>query len=155
VQTYTLQDSILKITKKDTSYTVPSPKGLLDYNIYSIILTGKLYDFGINKTPYHLKEVREEDSLSIMTYTVKGQENKAGKIELVKKNGQLDAFLVYDTQDNIVSQSYFREYTFVSGIQIPQKIIQISTHGDKQNKKITTLKEIKINETSRNANYLP
>lgn len=154
-QIYTLQDSILKIENKDSSYAVPSPKGLLDYNIYSIILTGKLYDFGINKTPYNLRDVREQDSLSIMTYTVKGQEDKAGKIEMIKKRGQLDAFLVYDIQGNIVSQSYFRGYVFVSGVQIPQKIIQISTHGEKQNKKITTLKEIKINETSRNDNYLP
>ena len=42
-----------------------------------------------------------------------------------------------------------------NGVLVPMKIVQIVYYGSKQSKKITTLKDVKINEKERNHLYLP
>ncbi len=156
-RSYTLRDSILIVQKKDTSFKVPSPRGLLEYNIYNIILSGNLHDFGITKYGYKLKSLEEQEGLVIMHYetpiSVKGRQKHT--VDLVKKAGKLDAFLVYDAKKILVSQTFFKEYIVQSGLQIPQKIVQIAHFGKKQNKKITSLSKILIDEKTNSNLYNP
>lgn len=150
-----LKDSCMKVIYKDSTFNIPSPKGLLDFNIYSIILSEKLQDFGLKEYGYKLKATKTEEGLVIYEYQAVNPKSKAGKVELVKKLSQLEAFLVYDISGKLVSQTFFREYQNYNGLLVPHKIVQIAYFGAKQNKKITTLSEIKINENARNHLYNP
>jgi hypothetical protein len=154
-KTYILQDSSMTIDDGKKKSSIVAPKGLIEVNIYSIILSGKLQDFGLKSFGYQLKSVKEEEGFVIMNYAPPASAKNNGKVELVKKNGVLDSFIVYDLSGKTISQTYFREYLTINGLQIPQKIIQIVYFGTKESKKITTLKQIKLDEVGNDLMYKP
>lgn len=154
-RSYILQDTILQINKQDSKQRISLTKGLIDYNVYNLILSGSLQDFGLSKSGYVLSKVREEEGQIIMEYTPPKALTTVSKIELVKKEGKLEGFIVYNEKGALLSQTFFREYIVKDGVLIPMKIVQFVHYGNKQSKKITTLKDVKINETTRIHLYHP
>jgi hypothetical protein len=154
-RSYILQDTVLNITKQNSKQNISISKGLIDYNIYNLILAGSIQDFGLSKSGYILEKVKEEEGLIIMVYVPPKAMPTISKIELVKKEGKLEGFIVYNEKGVLISQTFFREYVLKDGVLVPMKIIQFLHYGTKQSKKITTLKDVKINETTRIHLYRP
>ncbi|MAC42070.1 MAG: hypothetical protein CMJ05_09820 [Pelagibacterales bacterium] len=124
-------------------------------NILHLSLTGDLNDFGISKTNlYDLSESKYEDSLIISTY--KPTRNKIekffGKIVISLKKGKLNGIIFFNTNDEIVKKLIIQKYEITNGLFIPNKILEIIYLNNKETYKITSFKNIKLNE-QKNENY--
>ena len=99
-----------------------------------------------------MNNVRPEGDKVISEWKYPGASN-SGVVRIIQKEGVVDGVIFYDPLGNPMVQQYFRDYTNLGGVLFPMKIYEITTTPLGENKKITTHRNIKINDFSDEDDY--
>lgn len=131
---------------------------LIDFSVYSLILNGNLEYYGLEKTPYKLTNVEEDEGMVISTWELekKYHVKNAGKIMLSHKEGTLVGIINLDENNNVISKQLFSDYIKAGKLLFPQRIIQITVSPDgRESKKITSYSNITLNNMNNESSYNP
>lgn len=143
-----LSDSIQ--ASKDKQLT----QHLVDFSVFNLVLSGKLDYFGLDNTQYRLVDVKKENDMVISEWALPEEMGSSfGNMLVSQKDNRLYGMVSLDAEGQVVSKQFFTEYQEVDDVLFPCKLIQLSyKDGEAVDKKITTLRNIKLN-TERNENY--
>lgn len=151
------------LAQKDTTiYQVRNEKlvgqsrayALVDLSIFHMALSGGLNNFGLDKTGYHLENVKSDKGLIITTWAPpESAKEYLGKVLISTKEKQLYGIVFLDTNENIVAKHIFRDYKIIDGFEFPREVLRITYNGGEETYKLTNYKNVRINETGRDEEY--
>ncbi len=131
--------------------------GLVDFSIFNLSMSDRLGNYGLTgkNTLYQLVDVAKEDSLVISTWrpTKKELKEAVGDVLISQKNKQLYGIVFMDKNNQPSSKQFFNNYKLFSGLMFPTEIVQINYKNGKEFYKVTTFKNIKVNDLSENIFY--
>ena len=127
----------------------------LKFNIFNLVLNSQMEYYGLNSSSYELVKTKNDQDQIITTWEPKFKNKKyrSGKIIMSQKNKLIFGLVSFHPDGSIISKQFFEDYTNIDGLMIPSKITQIAFINDKPEYKITTYKNIKINNFDDQKNY--
>jgi hypothetical protein len=159
-ETVIIKDTTLYKISKDST-TSQNVMAANEFSIFHLSLSGKLADYGLNTGNaakiYKISKVeKDKDGRVITTWSVVEKQlmKVLGKIKMANVDKRLDAIAFYDTEDKLLSQQFFKEYTNVNGVEFPKQVTQITRNSDgTQNIQQTTYKNIVIDQDDESNIY--
>ena len=103
-------------------------------------------------------DIENDKGMVISTWKIPENTNngEAGKLVLSRKDNLLYGLVTFDAEDNLISKQFFKNYINIHGMMFPSKIIQISYFKNEEKlKRITTYRNVKINEDQTKIYYAP
>ncbi|MFW6019160.1 MAG: hypothetical protein ACOCPM_01140 [Bacteroidales bacterium] len=148
------RDAMILI-ENDTVIKRQPASHLVKFSIFNLSIQGSLAYFGLKQTPFELKDVEQDGEMVISTWELpEDMVESKSKIMLSQVNKQLQGIIIFDKNDEIISKQFFENYTTIKGLNFPQRVVQFSyVENGKKNTRITTYKNIKINQTGNEALY--
>ena len=144
---FVFKDSTVLLVYEDSVMRGSSSALSIELSIYNLLVENSLNDFGLQRKGFQMDALTKEEDKVISDWSLPGAEN-AGKIRITQKSGQVEGVIFYDPLGKPLVQQYFRDYSQGSGVSFPMKIYEITNTPLGQNKKITTHRNIKINDFS-------
>lgn len=122
--------------------------------MFESALANKLDNFGLENSFYKLEKVEKEADLVISTWMPEKKLQKAmGKIIISKKQNQLYGIAFYTPKNELVKKQIFKGYLKASGISFPEEITEILYKLGGKETKLTTFKNLVVNEMKNDAIY--
>ena len=127
----------------------------LKFNIFNLVLNSQMEYYGLNSSSYELVNTKNNQDQIITTWEpkFKNKKYKSGKIVMSQKNKLIFGLVSFHPDGSVISKQFFEDYNNVDGLMIPFKITQIAFINDKPEYKITTFKNIKVNNFEDQKNY--
>jgi hypothetical protein len=126
---------------------------LNDFTIFHLSLNEDLSYFGLNNSPYQLAEVTKDKGMVISTWKApKTLSEQLGDAVISQKEKRLYGMVFYSPSGQIITKHFFKNYNNFRGLEFPQEMIQITYSGDKELYKVTSFKNVLINEI-KNENF--
>ena len=128
------------IEKKRTSNTN-------EFSIFHLCLNGNLTNFGLKNSPYTIEKVEKEKDMVITTWMPPANfRHLLGKTLLSQKEKKLFGLVLFTPKDMVMGKQFFKNYLNVNGLEFPGEVIQITYVDEKEFYKITTFKNIVVND---------
>ena len=145
---------IYKLNKGKIIENYQSSSGL-KFNIFNLILNSQMEYYGLNASSYELVNTKNDSDQIITTWEPKFKNKKyrSGKIIMSQKNKLIFGLVSFHPDGSIISKQFFEDYNNIDGLMIPSKITQIAFINDKTEYKITTYKNIIVNNFDDQKNY--
>ena len=124
-------------------------------SFFHFTLTGQLSDFGLKESPYKIEQVEKEGNMVISTWEPDDSKLKEamGKVVMSNIDKKLNGIVFYNTEGEMLSKQFYKDYINVSGCEFPTEIIQITYLDTGQNYQVTTYKNIVINQNGKEELY--
>ena len=137
---------IYKLSEGKVMQNQKSTNGL-KFNIFNLVLNSQMEYYGLNSSSYELIKTKKDKDQIITTWEPKFKNKKyrSGKIIMSQKNKLIFGLVSFHPDGSIISKQFFEDYINVDGLMIPSKITQIALFKEKPEYKITTYKNIKVN----------
>ena len=145
-------DSLVYVINNDSLVKTSPATVPVDFTIYNLCLNNNLQFYGLKDTPYKLEELEKDQGMIITTWDIPADES-AGRIMLSQKDKKLTGMINFDADSTILSKYFFEDYVNVNGVEFPSRMIQYIFVLDKKTIKVTTHRNIKINEMDNNYFY--
>jgi len=150
-------DTLLYKIKDGVVDEIKSIPPLAENSVFYQLLEGKTKNFGLDEpnSGYELKSVEKSDGQVISTFEpVEELKTVFGTVYISVKEGKLYGVIIMDKGGEILSKQFFRKYINVKGLQVPSEMITINfLQTGKTLKKITTFKDVRINENENDIMY--
>ncbi len=146
---------VIKIRENKVTEKV-SAMNVLNFSIFNLALNNDLTNYGLTKNQlYKLVDVEKEDSLIISTWraAIPKLANITGDILISQKNKQLFGLVFKDKSNTVVSKQFFNNFKIFSGLSFPGEIVQINYKNGKEYYKVTTFKNVVVNDLNENSIY--
>ena len=144
-------------TIKDNKITDKTPGGgLLQFSIFNLTLSSKLNNYGLEQSQvFKLTNVVKEDSFIISTWSpaVEKLKELTGDVLISQKKKQLFGLVFFDKDGKLLSKQFYEEYKNFKGLDFPGTITQINYIDGKEFYKITTFKNVVVNDMNENTIY--
>lgn len=99
--------------------------GMIDFSIYSLVLNGNLADYGLKKTKFKISKVDKNENNVISTWEPPAELKKYfGDVLLSNVNQQLEGIVFKNSEGEVVSRQFFRNYIKVKGLSFPRELIK-------------------------------
>jgi hypothetical protein len=122
--------------------------------MFESALANNLDNFGLENSFYKLEKVEKDADLVISTWMPdKRLAELMGKIVMSKKNNQLYGIAFYTIQNELLKKQIFKDYLKASGISFPKEITEILYKIGGEEMKITTFKNLVVNEMKNESTY--
>lgn len=122
--------------------------------IFESALSNNLDNFGLENSFYKLENVEKDADLVISTWKPdKRLEAVMGKILISRKNNQLYGIAFYTNENELIKKQIFKGYLRSSGIAFPAEITDIIYKLAGKELKVTTFKNLVVNEMTNNEIY--
>jgi hypothetical protein len=122
--------------------------------IFEFALQNNLNNFGLEKSYYTLNKVEKSGDMVLSTWLPdKRMAKVTGKIIVSKKDGRLVGVAFYTPKNELVKKQIFKGYLKVSGIEFPSEIIETLYKLGGKETKISTFKNLRINELKDDTLY--
>ena len=127
----------------------------LKFNIFNLVLNTQMEYYGLNSSSYELVKTKTDKDQIITTWEQKFKNKKyrSGKIIMSQKNKLIFGLVSFHPDGSIISKQFFEDYINIEGLMIPSKITQIALFKEKSEYKITTYKNIKVNNFDDQKHY--
>jgi hypothetical protein len=126
---------------------------LNDFTIFHLSLNGDLSYFGLNNSPYKLSDVSKDKDMVISTWKAPSNlSDQLGDAVISQKEKRLYGMVFYNPTNQIISKHFFKNYDNFKTLEFPLEMIQITYSGDKELYKVTTFKNVLVNEI-KNENF--
>jgi len=124
------------------------------FSIFNLALAGDLKNFGLNRTGYSVSAVEEGNGSTIIEWVPpKEMAEMLGKTVLSVKDGQLMGIALFKPNGELAGKQFFKDYIVDAGLPFPSKIIQITYLNEEEFYKITTFKNVKIDDITDEDKY--
>ena len=122
--------------------------------LYEFALQNNLNNFGLEKTAYTIAHVEREGTMVVTTWTPEKRLQKVfGKIIVSQELGKLKGVAFYSPTNVLLKKQLFKSYLKNSGVEFPAEIIEILYKAGGKETKISTYKNLRINELKDDALY--
>lgn len=125
------------------------------FSTFALLLSGDFKSFGLEKMGYEIEKVEKEKEMVITTWKPKaGVVSPLGKVLTSSKDQKLFGIIIYDKNEKMISKQFFKNYTSVNGLKVPQELIQITFgKNNEENYQVTTFKNILVNNMNESTIY--
>jgi len=152
-----MQDTLLYKLKDGVVEDIKSIPPLAENSVFYQLLERKTKNFGLDApgSGYELSKVEKIDDQVISTFVpIEELESVFGTVLISIKKGQLYGVVVKSKEGKILSKQFFRKYVNVLGLEVPTEMIIFNFLPSGQtHKKITTFKNVRINENENDFMY--
>ena len=149
-----ITDSLIIRIKNNRIVSSTKSSNLVSFSIFNLALSGNFLNYGLMKTNYKISNIEKEKESVISTWTPpKNMASKKGKIMLCQKNNSLNGIVSFAPDGKIISKQFFEEYQTFQNIRFPQKVVQIFYYDKSEGIKITTFKNVLLNNLNNNEIY--
>jgi hypothetical protein len=138
------KDESSYIIKNDSVFEVPTGFDLANFSIYYLSLSNSLQNFGLEKNGFKLSDVEERNGKTLSHWNY--SQNVGAKLVVVQEGMNVDGVMIYDPDGNLLMRQYYRDYQSLGSIAFPSKVYEIVPFDDKENRKIITHTNVKIDE---------
>jgi hypothetical protein len=122
--------------------------------IFEFALQNNLDNFGLEKSSYKLDKVERDADMVLTTWLPDKRLAKAlGKIIVSKRKGKLVGVAFYTPKDELVKKQIFKGFIKSSGVEFPAEVIEILYKVGGKETKVSTFKNLRINELNDDALY--
>jgi hypothetical protein len=151
---FAITDNGILPNQTDSIDLTGKTKQLVDFSVVNLFLNQELGYFGLENTPFTMLSVEREGDMVISEWQLPEEMGQnMGKMLISQKNKQLFGLVTLGPDDVLVSKQFFSEYIDVNGYMFPSKIIQINYSLLGESKKITTFRNIKLNNYANENSY--
>lgn len=148
-ETWIQKDTLLyKIvnSRVESKQSVPN---IIEFTIYHLALSGNLADYGLRNTNFNLKNVEKTGSGIITTWEPpKDMKELFGDVLMLNSGQELSGIVFKNTDGDVVSRQFFRNYQRVRGLSFPQEIIKENYINGVIQYEITIYSNIIVNDYS-------
>ena len=123
----------------------------IDFSIYNLILNNNITDFGLEKFGFELVDVEDREGKVVSKW--RNASASAGIVAITQEAGRVDGVIFYDPNGKPLMKQYFNDYEKFGRIYFPTKIFEIISTPFGENKKITTHRNIKVDDFEDEAYY--
>lgn len=125
------------------------------FSIYQTILTDNFDDLGLKTMGFKIGSVEKIDTMVVTEWLPNNNLKKhLGKVLLSHSNRKINAAVFFDAQGSIVSKEQYKKIQLIQDQWIPTEVVSISYKKEQvETIKITSLRNIRFNETSNNNFY--
>jgi hypothetical protein len=118
------------------------------FSVFQLILNDDFDDLGLKKLGFKPANIEKIDSTVIVEWAPdKKWEKKLGKVLISSIHKKINAVVYFSPSGEVLSKEQYNKPVLMAGRWIPTQIISvIPTNNGKDKIKITTLRNIKINE---------
>ncbi len=151
-----ITDSFLYKIKDGKILESTKAYNFLEFSIFNLALSSDLANYGLSKNQvYKLVDMVKEDSLIISTWraSVPKLAELTGDVLISQKKKQLFGLVFMDKEGKIASKQFFNNFGNYSGLQFPGEIVQINYKDGKEFYKVTTFKNVLVNDLNENNIY--
>ena len=155
-ETLVLTDSFYYRYKDGKIIEQKKAVNILSFSIFNLALSSKMSNFGLDGNPaFKLVDVTKEDSLIISTWrpAVEKLKELTGDVLISQKKKQLFGLVFFDKDGKLLSKQFYEEYKNFKGLEFPGIITQINFLDGKEFYKITTFKNVVVNDMNENNIY--
>jgi len=122
---------------------------MIEFTIYHLILNGNLADYGLKNTRFTITKVEKIQNSVISTWEPPTELKKImGNVLISNINQQLDGIVFKNTNGEVLSKQFFRNYIKIKGLSIPQEIIRENYINGQKAYEVTTFTKTLINDYS-------
>lgn len=137
--------SIVKVQDLKIISQIKSPD-IVTFSIFNLILSGDFYNYGLSGTNYSLQNIEKEKGKVISTWSVPEKYAKfKGDIMLLQEENKLGGIISFSPDGKMISKQLFEEYSLFQGVDFPTRIVQFIYLDNIESVKITTFKNVVIN----------
>jgi hypothetical protein len=146
-ETIVIKDSTFYRFKDGKLKESKGTSNLNDFSIFHLSLNGNLSYYGLDKSVFELKNVENDNGLIISTWMPPAQFSKiVGKTMVSQKAKKLHGVVSFNPSNEILSKTFFKDYQNIKAIDFPQEMIQISYVNGKEFYKLTSFKNLVVDE---------
>jgi hypothetical protein len=125
-----------------------------EFSIFHFILNNDISDFGLKGSSYKATDVKKTNDLIITKWTAPIAPNfPLGNIIVASKSKRLQSVVINDKKGEKISHQIFKNYKFISGIEIPTEILAVSYFQGLKSYQIIQFENILVNETGHDSDY--
>lgn len=150
-ETWVIKDTLLsKLVdgKIKSSHQLPfSPQ----FTIFHMSLSGSLKNYGLEDSNFKIDGVEKEDGMVITTWRAEGA--NIGKVVISQKDKKLFGVAFFNSKDELMGKQFFKDYQSVKGFEFPSEIVEIYYSEKGENYKVTTYKNIIVDDTGEEYIY--
>ncbi len=150
-ETWVIKDTMLvKLSdgKLKSSSLLPfSPQ----FTIFHMSLNGSLKNYGLDDTNFEIVDIEKGDGMVITTWRSKG--SSMGKVVISQKDKKLFGVAFFNSKDELMGKQFFKDYQSVKGFEFPSEIVEIYNSDKGENYKVTTYKNIIVDEAGEDYIY--
>ena len=127
---------------------------ITEFTVYHLILNGNLADYGLKNTKFKITDVEKAGKNIISTWEPPDElKDKIGPILMQNTNQQLTGIVFQNTEGEVISRQFLRNYIRIKGLSVPQEIINEAHIDGKKYYEITDFSNTVINEFTDDQNY--
>lgn len=151
---WVIQDTLMVRLVNDTIAGSTPAHGMIDFSVFSLSLSGNLNYFGLDKSPYVLSNTEAQGGMVITTWQPPTEfAERMGQIKMAQKSKRLNGIIMYNTEGQILSKQFYKQYADISGIDFPTEIVQFSYLPYAQTTQITTFRNVTLNSNQNETYY--
>jgi len=127
---------------------------LANLSVFHLALTGELNNYGLDKSGYHLENVKSDKGLILTTWAPPDfAKDYLGKILVSTKEKQLFGIVFLDKNEKIIAKHFYRDYKNINGFVFPTEVLRITYFDDEESYKLTKYSKIKVNDMADDEYY--
>ena len=142
-ETWVLKDTTLyrfqsnELLGKSSSFVIPTS------SFFHFTLSGQLANFGLRNSGFTIIDVAKKEDQILTTWEPEEEKVKSslGKVIMSNLDKKLQAIAFYNPDNDLLSKQFYKNYTNVSGCEVPTEITQINYHEQGQNYQVTSYKK--------------
>jgi len=150
--TFAFRDSTVLLLFEDSVVQGSSSVLSIELSIYNLILSNRTSDLGLRSKGFNLIDVQEKEGKVTAQWRYPGAE-EFGTIMVIQDKGFLDGLVFYGQNGEAMLKQYFRDYKKVGSVFFPEKIYESNFTPKGEHKKITTHRNIKVNDFADEDNF--
>lgn len=145
-ETIVITDSFMIIFSGQKREKIKMPSSN-DFSIFHLCLNSNLAGFGLKNSPYIIEKVEKDSDMVITTYLPPSKfSNTFGKVMLSQKQKKLFGIVIFNVNNEVAGKQFFKNYANYSGMEFPGEIVQIIYNNKEEFYKVTSFKNLAINE---------
>lgn len=153
-ETWVIQDTIMYRFSNGKPIGKTSYPNVAEFSIFHLSLKNNLQNFGLDKSPFQMVKTERSGNLVISTWQApKAMEKYLSYILLSKKDGKLTGVVFKDPQGEVSMKQFFKNYQQIKGFSFPGELTQLNYKNKKETYRITTFKNIVLNENGNEQKY--
>jgi hypothetical protein len=122
--------------------------------MFEFALQNNLNNFGLENSSYTLNKVDRDGDMVITTWLPDKRYAKVfGKVIVSKRAGKIVGVAFYTPKNELVKKQIFKGFLKSSGIEFPSEIYEVLYKEQGKETKISTYKNLRINEMKDDALY--
>lgn len=121
------------------------------FSIFHMSLNGSLKNYGLDDTNFKIESVEKEEGMVITTW--RANATNMGKVVVSQKDKKLFGVAFFNSKDELMGKQFFKKYETTRGFEFPGEIVEIYYTEKGESYKITTYKNITVDDPGEDNIY--